>query len=511
VNSQHIKHGSIPALATVLICVVFFGWLQFSFGALFDSDSYFHTRVTQQLVQHGIRKEFQQTAFSTWAESYSDKDLLFHVLLAPFCGREGDLIFRAKLAVVFLDFLFLLGFAGAVTVLKVRLRPLWILLLLLAQPFICIHLFSVRPHVLGSILLLVESVLLMKGKWKALFFVTCIHVLAHSSFVLVPALLLAQFAAHLLRREALPLKSAASVGVALIVSSLLHPYFPNNLSMTYDQIVGVAWSAWGGGGEIPRDLMGPELLPMDTRAFLSLLPGLVPAVAGLIVFPWRGRRDRFPAELLTLAFICLGFFLLTFLSLRFAPILILFGTLFAARLWSEFSGGWSPRSLTAGGFLRSWIVILVVAVCVIKAQADYPVLHFRTLLRDNTDERLFRPAVQFLDQVADREDIVYHTSWRDFSVLYHYRPQGRYIYALDPIFLHRYDRKLFEKALEAYRGQTDDLHSTLAEDFGARWIYMPLIPWNAPFWEQVKQSDDLEVIYPGTHVKYSHAVIIRVN
>jgi hypothetical protein len=495
----------------VIASVAFFAWLQFSFGALFDSDSYFHTRAAQQLLEHGVRKEFPQAAFSTWAENYSDKDFLFHVLLVPFCSQESQLIFGGKLGVLFFDFVFLVCFASVIRALKIRFGPLWIVLLLASQPFVCIHLLSVRPHMLGTILLLVETLLLARRKWKSLFAVAAVHVLSHSSFILVLIPLLAYSIVELSARRRMPWKAALSVCCGLAAASLLHPYFPNNLSVARDQIVGVAYSAWGGGTAIPQELFGEELQSMDVRAFLRLLPALVPMAVGFVASVRIRQRPRFSPALKMVALTCLGFGVLTFLSLRFSAVLILLAAVVAGMLWSQVIGARPAVRLPGVGSACHWIGLVAILASVVAGQLNYPLSRYRHFLRDITDERVFQPAVEFLDRHAEPGDIVYHPGWRDFSVLYHYRPQGRYIYALDPIFMYRYDRYLFGEMLSAYRGQAGDLHRTIAVEFGASWIYIPLVPFNAPFWYQVRQTGGFEVVYPNEESGPASAAIVLVH
>jgi len=84
-----------------------------------------------------------------------------------------------------------------------------------------------------------------------------------------------------------------------------------------------------------------------------------------------------------------------------------------------------------------------------------------------------RAAVAYLDRVAQKEDIVFHPFWAPFAALYYHRPDGRYIEALDPIFLYRYDPALFEGMQGVYRGTAADPWKVVALDFDARWLYLP--------------------------------------
>ncbi|HEU4427378.1 MAG TPA: hypothetical protein VFT98_01375 [Myxococcota bacterium] len=195
---------------------------QYATPRLYDGDSYFHARAAQQLAEHGVRREFPQTAFSTWRDRYSDKDFLFHALLIPFVGENAS-VGGAKRAVIALDALVLAAFGFALVRLRVRFAWLAVLLLAASDPWIWLHLLKVRPHLLGLALLLVEIVLLLEARWKTLALVAAAHVLAHTSFLALLALPIAHAIACRLRGEPLAWKPAAGIALGVAAASLLHP------------------------------------------------------------------------------------------------------------------------------------------------------------------------------------------------------------------------------------------------------------------------------------------------
>jgi hypothetical protein len=115
-------------------------------------------------------------------------------------------------------------------------------------------------------------------------------------------------------------------------------------------------------------------------------------------------------------------------------------------------------------------------------------------------EELKRPAVEFLRRNARPDEPVYHNFWWDFSILYHDRPDGRYVVALDPVFFQRHDPRRFAKSLAAYEGRADDLHGMLAEDFGARWVFVQKAPQFLPFFDLVRADPRFHKAYEDEHV-----------
>lgn len=469
------------SVAVVLACLAALVWAQFTVDHLHDGDSYFHVRAAEQLAAHGVQKEFPQTQFSTWKEEYSDKDFLFHVALIPFVAGGRDLVRGGKLAVAVFDGLLLLTLLAVMWGLGIRFAGLWILLLLSSDRGFLLYLMSVRPHLLSNALIVLETFLLLRGRTKTLFFVAAAHVLAHSSFVLLPVMAAAPcVAALLLRRGPAPVKPLLAVAAGIVTASLLHPFFPNNLSVAFDQIVQVARNVWGIGGEIPPDLFGAELMPLPLATLARSFAGWLPALLGLGAF-WLGAgRERRSQRVLTLALMSAGFGLLSLPSARFYPLFLSLATVLAGSAWTRLAGGRTLAALwSAGG--RPRIAIVLIAACLVVAAWNTNVVGVRNDLRTQTNEISYGRAAAFIDAHAVPDDVIYHNFWQAFAGLYFYRPNGRYIVALDPVFLFRYDRERFHSMLRAYRGTADDVHAVIAGEFGARWVFVAKFPENAPF------------------------------
>ncbi len=456
-------------ILAVLIGTAVLSSIQYSFEGLYDGDSYFHTRAAERLVAEGIRREFPATQFSTWRDRYCDKDLLFHLLLAPLMRDSNDLVRCGKLAAVCFDALLLLALGSALMLLRARWAGAWVLILLSTHVSLLRHLMAVRPHLLGLALLAVEIAAIAGGGWKLLFLLCALHVVAHSSFVLVPVLVALAVCVRLVRRQSPGLSQVVACVAGIAVCSLLHPQFPNNLSLVFDQTLEVARNVWG-GGRIPRDLFGSELGAMSTAVFLSAFPGFAPAALGLIG-ALTVRRPLSSASLKCL-WIAALFAVLTFLSARFFSFFVVAAILLAARCWTDLC---EPRGVLArlreSSGARVSVFLLAAGTIAGFVRARPGLVH--EAIEDKPRSSCYQGAVEFLSRHAATEDIVYHNFWWDFSALYHFRPEGRYVKALDPIFLYRFDPLKFEAMLSAWRGQTTDVYRVVASEFDARWIFLP--------------------------------------
>jgi hypothetical protein len=451
-------------------------------------------RAAEQLAQHGVTKTFPQATQSTWADAYSDKDFLFHALLIPFVGG-GDLVHGGKRAVVLLDLLVFAAFAYAIRCFDLRFGALWVLLLAATSPYYVTRVASVRPHILGLALLTLEIGLLFRNRWPSLFVVVALHVLAHSSFVLVPALLLARAVACWLDGEPQPVRAALAIALGLTVALLLHPYFPNDLRIAYDQIVEVTRNVWFENAAIPREAFGSELGPLTWQAFLAQFPGWLPALAGLVLALVAYGLHGWSSGETYLGIVTAGVLFVASRSRRFVDVFVVAALLFAAALWTRLASGSSLATLLRA---RTWVAapciagLLLLVVC-----AGVRVSGIREAFARQSTGDVFAPAVAALDGLAATDDVVYHNSWMDFAVLYGFRPQGRYISGLDPIFLYQHDPALFAKNLQLARGLGggDAAVRVVADDFGGRWIFVSTQPRDESFRRLLAHSKEVRLVY----------------
>lgn len=478
------RSGVLTALATavvVLLATGLLGWVQYELDGLYDSDSYFHTRAASELDRLGIQRTFPQASFSTWKERYSDKDFLFHVALIPFQRLAGvdpasladseTLVRAGKQAAVFFVGLLFTCLAVALRLVRARFVPLWVLLLLCSQSGFLSHVLAVRPHLLGYAFIALEVALIQRRSVWPLALLGAVHTWTHSSFFLVPALAVVAAGAYALRDERVPWRSLLAAVLGPATTLVVHPYFPNNLSIAWEQLVVVARSAWGLESSIPADLFGPELSPASTLKFLVTFPVWGPAALGLLAFVLRPARSlSTPGLALTL--MCGLLLVFSLLSQRFLGFFFPAAVVLGAHLWTELLDGRPVGALWRESRLRTGVALAALLACVVVGFARGHVGKVRELVLDAPRLVRQRAAVRFLEEHAAPEDLVYHSFWFEFSMLYHYRPEGRYVVALDPAFFYRRDSELFRKALRAHRGKLENLHQVLVEDFGARWVYL---------------------------------------
>jgi hypothetical protein len=470
-------------------------WLQFAEPILYDGDSYVHVRAGQQLREHGVRPELPQAWFSTWRERYSDKDFLFHVLLAIGASEGADLVENGKRLVLLLDALLLALLAMGLVRFRVRYAGLWLLLFLVCHPWILMHVAKVRPHLLGMSFVLAELLALLGRRPFLLLGLSALHVWSHSSWVLVPALAGASFVACWLRSAPLPWRSVAWVAGGLVLGNVMHPYFPNNITLAFDQIGWVARSVWVEQPDVPREVFGTELLPMTWRGFLQTAPGWAPVLAGVAAAAAFARKRAFDVIGWTLLLTAAGLFFAATMTNRFMAFFLPVGVWTAGYFWTAVaaqSAAAQPGRRLRPGFVLATLFLL----CCLAAglRAGHVIRAHEEFARAPGIE-ITRNAIAFLDGAAVPEEHVYHDFWQPFSALYYYRPDGRYVVGLDPIFFYRFDPDRFASALALHRGEDVDAHAILAGEFSARWVFVEHSKFHSRFWNLLQKDPRIRLVY----------------
>jgi len=303
----------------------------------------------------------------------------------------------------------------------------------------------------------------------------------------------------LVRRQELPLRILGASFAGPLAATLLHPYFPNNVSLAWDQLVNVASSVWGIRREIPADLFGPELTAASTADLLAVFPAWLPLAVGLLMLiSLRPARELSTAgvTLVWIAGLMMGF---AFLSQRFFGFFVPVAILAGGRVCSEFLGEAPLAETRRAHPLAYGSFALLFAVTLLIGQVRGHVGTVRDFVTGYLSPGDVQPAVDFLRAEAAPGELVYHNFWWDFSTLYHFRPDGRYVEALDPVFFYEYDELLFKKSLRAFRGQSTDLHRRLVEDFDAYWVFVALEPKFRPFRRLLREDARFELVFEDAH------------
>lgn len=465
--------SAIAGIALSALAAAAFAWIQGATPHLVDRDGYFHARYTNLLPERGLARRFEWAQESVLRERFSDKELLFHILLAPFCRDEASMVPRTKVAVVIIDVAIVASFYAILRAQGIRAAPLFALALLAAGNHFVFRLAMARPHLLSVLLAIAGAHAILARRRALVAGIGFVYAWTYAAPYLLIALALADRAARALHasppetdRGGSLLAAAGGVAAGLV----LHPYFPNDLHALLVQSglgLGRAWGL-GPGAALGPIRLGDEFGPITTRSLLLTSTGALAALAGGIAAGLAGRA-RPSARTLSLAFMAGGTLFLFLLSAKFVEYFAPLAILFAGSAVGDALGERPWREVLAGPFRRLAAGAAIAAVAL---------LAWRSVAEARRGAALTPPpslegCARWLRANAPPGETVLHLSWADFAVLFHFDPEHRYLVSFDPMYMWAHDPGKARLLEDVRAGRRPLDPAELRRAFGGRWLAIP--------------------------------------
>ena len=276
----NVRQQSLGALAVFAVAFLL-GFVFYSrHPLLYDADSYYHLTVARAFAHEGLLHDLPWVRFSLMHQGFGDKELLFHVLLAPFAALPDPLL-GGRLALALLDAL-VLAILGH---LAVRAVGWWGLLvpfgLVLGSQEFAWRMVRLRPELLSLAILLAALWAVARGRYRWLGALAALYTLSYTAFHAFVGLcvILFLFFGWVRRRwePGLVLYPLLGAGLGLV----LHPQFPKNLEVWVAQSINV----FARQGAVDK---GTELRPNFTDVVLMVNLGWFLGLAAL----WRSGAAR---------------------------------------------------------------------------------------------------------------------------------------------------------------------------------------------------------------------------
>jgi hypothetical protein len=458
-----------PPLALVLYVLVLYGATAALQDGLFERDGYYHARLAQLMPERGLTRSFPWTQVSTWRDGYCDKEVLYHLAMAPLAqlGPEpilGARIFSVLLAAAVLGTLFLVLRAHRVP------WPTYFAALPLAMGGLFLaRLGMIRSHVLSMLLLLLGLHLLLRRRWPALLVLGFVYAWSYTvPFVLVLTAIPFAVGAGL-GKGGLDWRSVLAAGSGAALGLVVHPYSPLTLEtvFTYVQIMrmGLAGAAAAGFE------LGNEIYPYPLPVFFDIYPLLllaVPVLGLAVAVGWR----RLSAGAIGTAAACLFWFAMTMASARFVEYLVVLLAAAAALVTRDLVGQAPGVSAWFGqARWRRWAGALA-ALGLLAGFHLHALAFYRHYQFKAAPARFFDGAGAWMASHLAPGELVINLYWDDFPDLFYSAPRQRYLWGIDPTYTVRFD---VEKAMLLERTRRRDIPldpHALAEAFGARYLVL---------------------------------------
>jgi hypothetical protein len=505
------KNKTATYLLLFLLCFIFFAWLQYS-PTFADPDSFYHTKIVENISEHGIVKELPHLQFTTLRDGYVDHHLLYHLYLVPFVKVLPPLV-GVKLGHIILQSLVMLMFFWLLSKLKVYAAWIYVLFLLFVEPFIFrISLIKAQP--LSLIILFLSFYLIVTRRYIPLAVLSFIYVWSYGGWFLIMILALIYVFVESLERgfaaaednwlekimhwrtktlvtadklydfslgfvknvfQPANIKLIGSIVIGLTLGLVINPYFPKNLEFYYVHIIKIAFVNYQSVIGV-----GAEWYPYSVNDFFinSALPFALVFVAIAVFMNYTHKYSLVTKYALALF---LAFVLATIKSRRNIEYLGPFAVIFSALV---FSGGVTIYTIRHdfSEFRKSFAeiflqhryikvvlgVLLLVVISVLFYTMPY---HAKRSLDNGLNYNYLKSASQYLIENSEEGDIVLHSDWDEFPMLYFHNDYNYYIVGLDATFMYLYDKNLYEKWADITQGKRyKEMYNIVKNDFGAKYV-----------------------------------------
>lgn len=475
-----MKRWFAPLLAALALA-----WLISPGEGFAEPDSYYHLRYAALWSRGEVpRGTFPWASASTWATAFADKDWLFHVALAPFVRALPELA-GGKVA----TFAFAVGLLAALGAFLARREAnvaFAALAFLSSRLFLerVVALRTLTPAVALFVLLLLA---LLERRAVLALVVALLYPLTYTA-VHVPLLLAAAVALGLrIKDERIDRRCVFAVFAGTLAGVALHPDFPRNLGLAWDQnalVLAHAWSSSRLGLEQANEFRafpvgyvvwtsGPLVLALalvsglvrladrsvarwqgpllalgwlalagvarllgtgtdvaTTRAALAFGAPLWLAVAALLAASVR-RQGSLRADTAVVLLVTLAATVATALSARFVEYLGPLAFLALALVVRDVRGDERLRALLRSRSAVAGLVLVALPVL----YGCLETLRTESWLAKGAPAARHESAARYLRGAAAKGEVVFHSRWDAFPELFFFAPEQRYVVALDPAFL----------------------------------------------------------------------------
>lgn len=438
--------------AVLLFGVIAIAIVQFWTPTLYGADGYLHIRMAKFINDYGANYNFHWARYSTFAENFADKDLLYHLALIPFIKVfPNNIFFGAKLSSIFFAVIFFLSFFFVLSrYSKKTFVPFFLLAILLSDRFFYLFLWP-RPMIFVIALTILGLYSLIEEKYWLVFLITFIYCLSHVSgpYMLLYGILTE--AVRFINCRRFSGKNLLWAALAIAAAYIIHPNFPNNILVFYLNaiIVPIFSVKWG-------IELGAEFFPISTREFLLSYSFLVSAIV-LIFFIAVFLRPK--ATLKTQVFLtCASVYLVfSFLSQRYIahgyPLMLLALAFYVDDYFKD-------ETPAINTILFNSIIVFLCLIGVLVGISNYKSLRNYAYVNKVFDSH-YETVGKFLEQNVPKGELIFHTNWSDSQYFIGINPNNDYIVTFDPTYMFYYDKKLYDLYREVSFGRAKDPYSVL--------------------------------------------------
>lgn len=441
---------------------------------LWDLDSYYHLAVARHYLENGVAAAVPWLRFSLLS-SGADKEWLFHLLLMPFAalpdpaigGRIALAAINATIATV------IAAIAGRALGYAALVVPLW--LWIAAPPFFA-RMMRLRPELLALLIILCAIAAAATGRYRVLALLAFAFASGYTAFHVFVALVMAWQAWQWFTTRERDFRLAGATLAGAVAGLLLRPHPIENLKLWYIQNVEFFQ-------HIDRLDVGVEIHPpawpqtiIRSSVWLATL-----VVVALLAMRKERAADR-DVKLLAFTTIAAAAFFILFVRMgRMATYIYPLLTLVVViASWQRVRARTAAIVFAAG-------TALALPLTFDRGVRDV-IVHLSTAVSE-LDWFTFGRAVPSGAKVA--------ATWASTEAYVFWAPQGRYLNALDPLFMARPYPRAHAAQRRMFSGLDPDVPLTLQRDLDSDYLALDWTTAAPLLVERLRSDPRLEVVYGG--------------
>lgn len=484
-----------------LVSVFLFGFLHFD-ATFADPDSFYHVKSAQFLFERGSITSFPWLNFTELKYNFTDHHFLYHLLLAPFVFGLPPL-WGIKVATVFFASLAVVAFCFLLRSLRVKGAFWYSLFLLTINPFV-FRLGLAKAQGLVILFLFILLYLLFNRKYLQLMFLSCLYVWLYAGWPLTIFICFVYGLLFLIwpRKTTIlsfmkwnkikPFKNFVllmfGVTIGSLAGVLFSPYFPGNLHFYYQQTFQIALVNYQYVIDVGGEWYPYEIFSLLTAAIPFFVLTIISVFAFLSSYKKQTINSWFA---FIMSFI---FFVLTLKSRRYVEYLVPFSVLFSAVTLNTFftiNQEWFKKYFSKS-FLLVLPALLLLGISPLAARDINLVKEFYS---SAFSFNKFSRASTWLRINSEPGDLVFHSDWDEFPILFYNNDINYYIVGLDPTFMYNYDSELHRQWVEITRGENAaGMYDVIKNVFGAKYVFVD-INQNIGFDNNLKNNIFFEKAY----------------
>jgi hypothetical protein len=417
-----------------------------------DPDRYYHLGLAAITAEHGLPRTLPQVEDLGWGHYFPDKEFLFHAATGAaewLAGPSGVMFVvpASGIAIV------LCLYWGLRRVLTPARAAAWLLPAILFSPVLLFRMTMLRPHLFAIFFFCLLLVAILRGRgWLAALAAAGYALSYHALYIPLLVIGIAFLLPWPGQSRVRGCWAWASAG--LLVGTILNPYFPSTLVMSWLHLKLAL-----GIGAAPGLRSGEEVQAISLRESVHYFGFLPLALLGAAALAWR-RRLRPSPENAGLWFLLLLSAALTAMSLKNSR-----ATEYAMPSVILLVG----YALAEARHQGRWLGAAVAAVVLVQGNASWIYYADCWYRPQGGDSPAYMAAVSLLPPEA-RGSKVFNCQWEAGSYLLFLRPDLRFVDLLEPAMLWQANPRRYLLRTRLIFGLEAEPWKVLREEFHADYV-----------------------------------------